>query len=642
MNDPVGGMNTDNFFREKVNIDSMNQECDDFGDVFLSFRDIGLDDDDDYNVADENMEGCINVLPVKPTKLDPKALGTLDETLRTNVFDRESHINFLHFCGGQQENRQQQQQQHHQNIPGRTESVESISPLFHPTPHSHDLIGSQLKGKHPLLPLFATSEAEQPLSPCDSESPGATVYSSIASSPLRGRPLDFRAFLTKKQVPASIAKENPIGVFVGQLPSTYSEEDTAALLRAIGADANVPIHVQDVKSHNQSRTCAFVLVNSSALPVLLGYSKRILCDISCVWVVEREQAPHLKDYINSFLRDRLRGVPKAALVLEELTPQYVRNRTSSSKWSKVGGNQQQNTAGRGGPDSVILTGNDESSSSVQPPAMPMGFFLSGWNSKDPSALPFRGGSGIAGSAPFVNPLPGSNMFGLPQGNVFPAPQSPSVMNSAPQVNFYMVAAPSNGFHPIFSGQLDNNTAAAARAGNGLSASSFSVSGNGALINSKSNITNDNNNNNNNNNTNNNMGMGFQSIVPELRCRCGSVPSLLQQHDASSCSMCLAPVGALEAAYVCPNDHTLICIRCGNWRLGMGMSENQHAARGMAPCIIPQSNFNGFPPTTTTAAGGMGMRMGGSNPTVFVHTLPSYQPQQVPQQHLMPQISLQQG
>ncbi|CAC9524002.1 conserved hypothetical protein [Leishmania infantum JPCM5] len=147
------------------------------------------------------------------------------------------------------------------------------------------------------------------------------VYASIANPPLCARSLPFRDFLNQKSVPPHIENEESTGIFVGQLPSSYAEDDIEALLKAIGHERGKIVQVRDVKCHNRDRTCAFIMINASALAAILEFTKRVLCDINCVWIVEHNQAAQLPLFIQQMPREQLRGVPKAALVLEKLTPQ---------------------------------------------------------------------------------------------------------------------------------------------------------------------------------------------------------------------------------------------------------------------------------------------------------------------------------
>eukprot|EP00796_Vickermania_ingenoplastis_P013320 gene13320-9156_t len=148
------------------------------------------------------------------------------------------------------------------------------------------------------------------------------VYNHIRESPWLASRIDFRQFHSRKaHVPHAIQLEPSVGLFMGQLPNSYSEDDIKAMLYAIAHNAGKPIQARSVKSHGIDRTCAFVMLNSSALAVLLPYNKRILCDINCLWVVESSRAHFLPLVVDHTPRHCLRGVPKAPLVLEKLVPQ---------------------------------------------------------------------------------------------------------------------------------------------------------------------------------------------------------------------------------------------------------------------------------------------------------------------------------
>ncbi|CAJ1011228.1 hypothetical protein Q4I28_006541 [Leishmania naiffi] len=175
----------------------------------------------------------------------------------------------------------------------------------------------------------SSSQASSPKNTSQSLS-SVNVYANIANSPLCARSLPFRDFLNQKSVPPHIENEESTGIFVGQIPSSYAEEDIEALLKAIGHERGKMVQVRDVKCHNRDRTCAFIMINAGALTAILDFTKRVLCDLNCVWIVEHSQAAQLPLFIQQMPREQLRGVPKAALVLEKLTPQS-KSRHSSSK-----------------------------------------------------------------------------------------------------------------------------------------------------------------------------------------------------------------------------------------------------------------------------------------------------------------------
>ncbi|KAG5470497.1 hypothetical protein LSCM1_01741 [Leishmania martiniquensis] len=179
----------------------------------------------------------------------------------------------------------------------------------------------------------SSSQASSPQNTSQTFSP-FNVYASIANPPLCARALSFRDFLNKKWVPSHIENEESTGIFVGQLPSSYAEEDIEALLKAIGHERGKIVQVRDVKCHNRDRTCAFIMINASALTAILDFTKRVLCDINCVWIVEHSQAAQLPPFIQQMPREQLRGVPKAALVLKKLTPQS-KSRHSNHKSNVV-------------------------------------------------------------------------------------------------------------------------------------------------------------------------------------------------------------------------------------------------------------------------------------------------------------------
>lgn len=163
------------------------------------------------------------------------------------------------------------------------------------------------------------------------------IYASIMGPPLHAKPIFFRRFLNQKQVPSRIEAEESAGVFVGQLPSSYSEDDIEAMLKALGRERGQFVQVRDVKCHNRDRTCAFIMINAGALASVLTFSKCVLCDINCVYEVASSLAPQLPLYVQQLPRDQLRGVPKAALVLEKLTPQ-TKSRNNNNNSNSYGNN----------------------------------------------------------------------------------------------------------------------------------------------------------------------------------------------------------------------------------------------------------------------------------------------------------------
>nr|CCC95937.1 unnamed protein product [Trypanosoma congolense IL3000] len=321
-----------------------------------------------------------------------------------------------------------------------------------------------------------SSTTQHPLTN-ESVGSGTCVYSSIATSSLQGRRLNFRLFLTKKAVPAAMMKEGQAGVFVGQLPSSYSEEDTAALLRAIGADAGITVHVRDVKSHNQSRTCAFVTVNRGALEVLLTYSKRVLCDSSCVWVVEKDKAAHLKDFVDGLVRERLRGVPKAALVLEELTPQYVRGQTAGTKEWKSGVASSRDAVGtmdgffmamptmmaHSAPPPPMPT-LSEGHVMVGTPQMPMGFVMPSWGGV--GQTPASGPQIASGNSQLIGTMPSGNVYGNPGACFLAIPQPGPTAVRSQGMSVCLMAPNSNTVQsiPYMSNYPSGNMYASTRGG----------------------------------------------------------------------------------------------------------------------------------------------------------------------------------
>lgn len=230
------------------------------------------------------------------------------------------------------------------------------------------------------------------------------VYTQLRESPWEAVRVDFRQFHFRKvHVPHDVQLEPSVGVFIGQLPNSYSEDDVKALLYAIAHQAGRTVQVRSVKSHGMDGTCAFVMVNHSALPTLLTFNRRILCDINCFWVVEPSRTALLPRVIEQTPRHCLRGVPKAPLVLEKLVPQ-TRNRgpansISANQNSNNKGNATSNNAGRNNAHRAPHNSNRQRSNAAtsqttapQPSAMPVGGVMAAhWNGTVP----------LVGSAPWV-------------------------------------------------------------------------------------------------------------------------------------------------------------------------------------------------------------------------------------------------
>ena len=110
------------------------------------------------------------------------------------------------------------------------------------------------------------------------------------------------------------------GIFIGQIPITYSTDDLRNMLVALAAEKGVRAEVKEIKIHPRN-TCAFVLVNRAALKPIVSYSKLVLCDATCIWVGETTEAgaqlAELAALTHAGQAGRtMLGVPKTTMVME--------------------------------------------------------------------------------------------------------------------------------------------------------------------------------------------------------------------------------------------------------------------------------------------------------------------------------------
>lgn len=198
------------------------------------------------------------------------------------------------------------------------------------------------------LPSFSctTSRGSSPLlySSCSSSGadrvPDADVYEALQSEPICATRIHFRSFSYRQAVTASrqrqrmatggpslpsssVEWEASVGLFIGQLPCSYSQEDVKSVLIAVAIQKGETVQIRSVKFHGAEHTCAFVMINSSALPVLLEFHRRVVCDLNSIWLIDPSKVACIPSMLEGmgyhhFLRC---GVPRAALVLERLVPQ---------------------------------------------------------------------------------------------------------------------------------------------------------------------------------------------------------------------------------------------------------------------------------------------------------------------------------
>lgn len=380
----------------------------------------------------------------------------------------------------------------------------------------------------------------------------ANAFSSIASPPLCARRLGFREFLGRKGVPSRTEKEESTGIFVGQLPSSYTEDDIEALLKAIGNETNEPVLVRDVKCHNRERTCAFVTVNASALPALLSFTKRILCDVNCVWVVEPQDAAKLPVFVQQMPRDQLRGVPKAALVLEKLTPQ--------TKTRSGGHGGSIRTAGS--PTALRFSGSQPNSMNIVAPNMP---------NMVPPPMFISAAAAPASAAPMPGFLDMSNPMAFPNGGFLPStiglPQflgtTPFVPSNPPTPMFGQNSTTLPGHGPLFSPQMGGNIASIEAANQMLIAASRSGQNSNNVSMSTSMTF----------SPNRSGVIGLSATLFPDRCSCGQMLYLSQLPQMISCAKCSGKIDGNTLAYWCPGGHLAVCSACGMKSNGMMEQSN---------------------------------------------------------------------
>lgn len=164
------------------------------------------------------------------------------------------------------------------------------------------------------------------------------VYEALQRDPINATRINFRSFHCSPGGTAgprpsgvggaapstsSLDQEPSVGLFIGQLPCSYSQEDIKAVLLALAKKAGQAVQVRSVKSHGAEHTCAFAMINSSGLAVFLRFHRRVICDLNSVWLIDECKIPYVPTFLDEisshhFLRC---GVPRAALVLEKLVPQ---------------------------------------------------------------------------------------------------------------------------------------------------------------------------------------------------------------------------------------------------------------------------------------------------------------------------------
>lgn len=161
-------------------------------------------------------------------------------------------------------------------------------------------------------------------------SSSSDTFTRLAEKPWDALRIPFRDIqhtVVGSQMP-EIRDEPSMGLFIGQLPRSYTSDDVKLLLMALAYQGDKklqPVEVRYVKPHDRGRTCAFVMVNAGAIPLLLPFNRRVLCDVHSLWVVSSAMASYLPGFIETVPPRLLRHLPKAPLVVENLVPQMKRH-----------------------------------------------------------------------------------------------------------------------------------------------------------------------------------------------------------------------------------------------------------------------------------------------------------------------------
>ncbi|KAG5495399.1 hypothetical protein GH5_03060 [Leishmania sp. Ghana 2012 LV757] len=395
----------------------------------------------------------------------------------------------------------------------------------------------------------SSSQASSPHNTSQSFS-SFNVYASIANPPLCARSLAFRDFLNQKSVPLHIENEESTGIFVGQLPSSYAEDDIEALLKAIGHERGKIVQVRDVKCHNRDRTCAFIMINAGALTAILDFTKRVLCDINCVWIVEHNQAAQLPLFIQQMPREQLRGVPKAALVLKKLTPQS-KSRHSNHKPSAA------NSPNAGYPalQNGVMSPMQQNMMSML--SQPVYLQQQGAGVSAAAAPGYLDVSTLQATSPFAasNYIQAASVKGLPQflgTSRFPP--------GAPTGTFFSPGGITSCPNPVYAMQVSNSGIANIEVANQMmlaaSRSFAELPSHQLNINPSSPsmkephapppkpIT-----------------VTLQPALQSEHCSCGQMLFLSQYPEQGTCAKCQSAISPNDIAYWCASGHIAVCTNC---------------------------------------------------------------------------------
>lgn len=214
-----------------------------------------------------------------------------------------------------------------------------------------------LRGANTILQPFPSSSPSQDHSPPPYETvlpppPSVTekvsqvdVYEALQFEPFFATRLDFRSFHSLKRgngmhsrgsSSSTLLSDPSVGIFIGQLCVSYTSDDIIAVLHTLSSQVGQQIQIRSIKPRGGGHTCAFVMINSSALPVLLGFNKRAVCDLNSLWLVDDSKIPYLRSFLEEKASRHIMrsGVPRAAVVMEKLEEQARPSNHANRKTKK--------------------------------------------------------------------------------------------------------------------------------------------------------------------------------------------------------------------------------------------------------------------------------------------------------------------
>lgn len=181
---------------------------------------------------------------------------------------------------------------------------------------------------------------------------------------------DVHALTSPDVARAPALLQGSAGIFIGQIPITYSSDDLRNMLVSLAAEKGVAAEIKEIKIHPRN-TCAFVLVNRAALKPIVSYSKQVLCDSTCVWVGETVEAgvqlSELAAQTHAGQAGRtMLGVPKTTVVMEAC---------SRSRRPRMDGGTTANTESAPSYASVFPTHQQPAAPQYSSPLINMGMGL---------------------------------------------------------------------------------------------------------------------------------------------------------------------------------------------------------------------------------------------------------------------------